>query len=674
MSKNLEIHVERDHLISLTKVNGTTAIAELIWNSLDADAKNIEIKYIKNEIRIDSIEVIDDGHGIAIDTALKAFQSLGGSNKKFSVFSPGHRALHGKEGKGRLKVFALGDLVTFSSSYYDSNIDRYKFFSIKMDKSQINRAFVSDQIENSEINKSGVQVTIDNIDQDNALSVFAEKGLNNLEEKFAVYYKSYPNFRISLNGIELKFNNLIKNIYEDFFTQTIEIGGKENSYEFKVEIIEWKKLREQKKLHFCNNNGITYSDESLGIRTSGYNITVHLLSDYVEYLYKDNTLDLRESNDSMQNVITKTKDIVRKYIRERKHKESKNYIDELKNENLYPFAKEPEDEVEKANRQVFDIVALQINDHVPEFNQQSNRSKKFTLSLVKEALEKNTSSLQHILEEVVQLPKDKQEDLRDILEQTSLSVIVDTMKEITDRLRTIYEFRLMLFDKEWKKKIKERKHLHKILREETWLFGDDFTYGADDITLKNVLKEYLKYLDRENFQEIIEESPNDQLQDIPDICLWKQFGLGKVGHHHNLVIELKRPSKKIGEKEISQIKKYANSVSNDDRFPKSKTNWTFYLLALDLDEYAEIECNQSDRDFGHIAVRENINVFVKKWGDLLNEAEARHQFLKEKLNYNITEDEEGIRLLRKKYDKYLPEEKKEDINEYHILDKKIIKH
>lgn len=228
------------------------------------------------------------------------------------------------------------------------------------------------------------------------------------------------------------------------------------------------------------------------------------------------------------------------------------------------------------------------------------------------------------------------------------TTIIDAMKEITDRLRITHELRTLIFDKEIKDKVLERKHLHKIVKNETWIFGDDYTYGADDVTLKSVLKAYLKHLGRENFEEIVGDKDNKGLNDIPDVCLWKQYNSGRAGHHENLVIELKRPNKTVGVDELEQIKKYARAIAKDDRFPKEKTKWIFILLVTGMNDDAVSECNQKDREFGHIDSKDNYEVYVKKWGDILNEADARHQYLKEKLNYNITEDEEGISVLKKK--------------------------
>lgn len=656
MAKELEIKVEKDHIESLTKASGVTALSELIWNSLDADATNIEIDYKTNNLSVTQIKIKDDGHGMDFQTAETAFESLGGSNKKNRTRSPGDRVLHGKEGKGRLKAFALGHLITFKSTVISNGTGKY--FEIKLDRNEIKKPTISDlkTLKKGE-GKNGVEVLINNVDDKNANTVFRDNGIKDLEEKFAVYYMSYPVFRIAINGNDLDFTSCIKNQYEEDITFEFEqSNGEIEKIPFKFKVIEWSRQCD-KKLYYCSEKGISFLEDQLGVRTGNYQITVHILSDFIEQLHRKSDLVAGNLNDVIRDATNLAKDIARKYIRNRKHEEAKSFIAELKREGIYPFPNEaPRDKVEEAERQVFDIVALQLNEHMTGFSEQDKKGKHLTLTLIKEVMQNDTNGLQKILEEVINLPLNKREELTEILEKTSLSTIVDAMKEITDRLRIIYELGLLLFDENYKDKILERKHLHKIVRNETWIFGDDYTYGADDINLKNVLKTYLKHLERENFEEIVENGDNSNLNDIPDICLWKQYSMGQSGYFQNLVIELKRPNKKVGIKELEQVKGYARAVAKDDRFPKEKTKWIFILLVTDMNDDAISECNQKDRSFGHIDTKDNYDVYVKKWGNLLNEADARHQYLKTKLNYNIEENEEGIKLLKTKHSEYLPEE------------------
>jgi hypothetical protein len=293
---------------------------------------------------------------------------------------------------------------------------------------------------------------------------------------------------------------------------------------------------------------------------------------------------------------------------------------------------------------------------LPTFNEQDNVNKKFTLSLVKEALENDSANLRKILTEVIGLPDEKKEELADILEKTSLVNIIDTMKTVTDRIDFLNGLELLIYDPEHSKKVKERKHLHKIVTRETWIFGDDYTYGADDLTLKNVLKQYLKHLGRDDFEGIVNSEDNSDLETIPDVCLWKQSNLGRADYYENLVIELKRPTKDAGFTESSQIKSYATKVSNDARFPKEKTKWTFILLVRDIKDELDTEVKQKYRRYGHVIESENVDVFILRWSDIIHAARSKYKYIKDKLNLNLQTNENAFSLLREKYKQYLPDE------------------
>lgn len=665
MGKELDIRVERDHIESLTKASGVSAISELIWNSLDADAKNVMVAFDQTALGINSIEITDDGHGIDISVAERAFGNLGGSDKKNRKHSPEHRVLHGREGHGRLKALSLGNLVKFNSIYKTK--DGLSHYDITLDKNKITKPYIDDvrafSKEKAATLSTGVKVKITNIIQEKASEILDQSATKSLQEKFALYYMSYPNFTVTINHRVLDFSSVILNQAEDNVTFEIE-DNKDHSIKkvpFKFKVIEWRGSYDR-KIYFCGTKGIAFAEDSLPIRTGQYNITLHILSDYIEDLHRQGQLSMAGMDKTLGDAIERAKDFGRKYVRTRKHEEAKHFIEKLKSDGIYPYQNPPTDEVDKAKRQVFDIVALEVNEYMPDFKSQEIKGKKFTLSLIKEVLENDTSGLKKILEEVVNLPPKKREELTELLEKTSLSTIIDTMKEVTDRLHIVHELRLLLFDDKFKAKIKERKHLHQIVKNETWIFGDDYTYGADDVNLKNVLKAYLKHIGREDFESVVEEGNNEALNDIPDVCLWKQYNMGSAGHFENLVIELKRPNKTIGTDELEQIKKYARAVASDARFPKKKTKWKFVLLATKMSKDAESECTQKDREFGHIDSKDNYDVYVKQWGDVLNEAEARHQYLKEKLNYDITE-EGKLKVINTKYSEYIPDEVKEQASE-----------
>lgn len=645
----IDLGVEHDHIESLTKASGITALCELIWNAIDADATEIHINYKKNGLGgYNEIEIIDNGHGLSYEKAKNVFGKLGGSEKKHTTQSPGGRSYHGKEGKGRFKSLALGDLVTFSSIYKDD--DSYKTFTVKVSNGQLSHSEISDlkQLPKGE-GSQGFRVLIQNVNDVNAEQGLNLKNRREIEEKFASFWINYQNFKIFFNGNELNFDSLIKNTYEE--TLKYEINNL--TYSFVVKIIEWQ-FDNKKKTYFCNTKGIPFLEYNLGIRSS-LPISIFIQSVYIEQLHRENTLNMGEMNENLNVAYNDAKKIARQYLKDRLHLYSKEFIEELKREKIYPYENKPENLVEESTRQVFDIVALQVNEYLPSFGDQDNKGKKLTLSLIKEALESGSVNLKRILSEVIELPKEKQDELADILEDTSLSCIIDTMTEIKNRLNFLQGLEQLVYDKELNKDVKERKHLHKIIVRETWIFGDEYTYGVDDISLKNVLKAYLKdHLEREDFEEVVESEDNGDLQTIPDVCLWQQYSLGKRGKE-NLVIELKKPTVDAGIKEKGQIEGYAARVANDARFPKDKTRWKFYLITKEIKPELEPLINQKHRKYGHVSEGDNFDVYVLRWGDIITDAKLRHEFIKEKLNISLQDNNEGLEYLRTKYKEYLPE-------------------
>jgi Histidine kinase-, DNA gyrase B-, and HSP90-like ATPase len=650
MSKKIDLGVERDHIESLTKANGITAISELIWNALDADASIVRIEYEKNILDgIETIKVSDNGLGLDYSKAQEIFGRLGGSEKKINTTSPSGRHYHGKEGKGRYKTLSLGDLVIFTS-FYNYN-DQYKSFNITLDRNNLTYSEISDltSVPKSQ-NQSGFEVLIQNINQDVANQAIELKARKEIEQKFASYWVNYPNFSIFFNGIKLEFDSLIKH------TEQTEILIEHNDVQYKInfKIVEWN-FDIKKKMYLCNVKGVPYKELNLGLRST-IPISIFIESGYIEKLHRENLLDLDNLDDTLNMVIGESKKIAKDYVRKRLHHYSGEYIKELKTKGLYPYKDVAINVVEETKRQVFDIVALQVHEYLPHFDQQDDKSKKFTLSLIKESLEKDSSSLQRILTEVIELPEEKRNELFEILGDTSLSNIIDTMTEIVNRLNLINGLEQIIYDDKLSRKVKERKHLHKIVVKETWIFGDNYTYGVDDVTLKNVLKSYIKdSLEREDFQETVDSGDNSDLQTIPDVCLWQQFSMGNAGKE-NLVIELKKPTVDAGFKEKTQIESYATKVANDSRFPKDKTRWKFILLTRNIKPEIAPLLKQTNRKFGHLTEGDNFDVYILPWGHILDEAKIRHEFIRDKLNLNLQDNEKGLEYLNRKYKEYLPED------------------
>ncbi|WP_234009968.1 ATP-binding protein [Streptomyces sp. SA3_actF] len=114
----LRLTVGRGHVEELARLRHPVgAVEELIWNSLDADAENVTVLLERNDIGgVDRVAVIDDGTGIPAEKCAERFEQIGTSwKKRAQVSEVKKRVLHGKNGRGRVRAFALGSEVRWSS-------------------------------------------------------------------------------------------------------------------------------------------------------------------------------------------------------------------------------------------------------------------------------------------------------------------------------------------------------------------------------------------------------------------------------------------------------------------------------------------------------------------------------------------------------------------------------
>jgi len=325
-------------------------------------------------------------------------------------------------------------------------------------------------------------------------------------------------------------------------------------------------------------------------------------------------------------------------------------IQKWKNEDIYPYSNVLNGPIEEAERQVFDILALNISEQIPEFERSDIKLKKFQFRLLKQIVGSNPDDLHIILTEVLNLSKGKQSELAELLKDASLSAIISTAKVISDRLRFIAGLEEILFNPEKKKVLKERTQLHKILAENTWVFGDEFSLTVNDQSLSEVLK---IHLDIKGAAVHLDKPVKriDGRVGIVDLMLTRSIGKNHSDEREHLVVELKAPKVNIGEDEISQIKSYAFASIADERFKHLKTKWNFWVISNDLKPFAEMELKQDKTGKGIIYEIDNLTIYVKTWGELIQECKHRLEFVRDQLDINIDKTD-GLKYLQESYSEY----------------------
>jgi hypothetical protein len=636
--KTCKVELKEDHLNKLSKATPVQAIVELIWNSLDADSFNIDISYHEGPLGIDKIIIKDDGTGILHDKFESLFGFLGGSWKARTHLTNGGRVIHGKEGQGRFKVFALGGVVTWEVVYKDKD----KYFEYKINGfSETPNQFKFTDVKETKKKNTGVTIIIEELTLTNN-SILGDSVAKTFLPFFALYLVNYKNISITIDNTKLNPSEVIhrKNILP-----LIEVSYKDTNYSSELEIIEWSTIS-NKDLFFCDEYGFTLEKYGQQIRGIGeFSYSAYIKSKIIRDLNDDRLLSI-SADKSIRELTSNAIDELKKYFLDRSIEESKTELQKWKDEEIYPYEKEPQNAVESAERQVFDIVAINVKNHIPDFDSTNKKSKAFQLRMLRQAIEKSPEELQTIVNEVLQLPKKKQAQLAELLQEVSLTAIISASRLVSDRLKFLSGLEHLIFDENSKKNLKERSQLHRIIAENTWLFGDAFTLSVDDQSLTEVLKKHAKH----SKIDVHIDSPVKRVDGrvgIVDLMLSRSIPRNHSNELEHLVVELKAPKVVIGESEIQQIKSYAFAVAKDERFRSMHTRWHFWIISNDFDEYAELELDQSNHEEGVIYKSNkkiNLTIWVKTWSQVIQEAKHRHEFIKEKLNYNIDKGEALIYL------------------------------
>lgn len=647
--EQISVEVAPDHLESLTRLRKPlVGIEELIWNSLDADATHVDVTVMRNQLEgVERICVSDDGHGINRDKWREAFGTIGGSPKLKLTSTPNGRRPHGKAGRGRFTAFGLGDTVIWRSRFAQNG--KCLQYEIKGSRGRIRDFGATDAVEVQE--RPGVIVEIVDFHKNFPSLCDRDAAALELSRRLALYLRLYPGISIRYDGTPVD----PKAMEDHVATYSLSVPSQSNDMlDAELTVIEWK-CPTERALYLCDKHGFARDEQLPGIQAKGFQFTAYLKSALIAQLDDEGTLGFGEMNADLNRLLDAAKAQLKTHFRKREAVRAEDLIRQWQEENIYPYEKITTNPIEAAEREVFDVCAVKVYEYSPSFDAGDSKNKQLMFRLIREALETNPTSLQAILREVLALPQDQQNELAAILEKTRLAAIINAARVVMDRLAFLAGLDPLLFG-EFKKGLNEPRQLHRILANELWLFGQQYSLGVDEESLKNLLKAHLRILGRDELVEDVTDVKDLDGNDRRlDLMLFRRYPQSVPNSFEHLVIELKRPSRKLGKEEISQIEEYAFAIAEDERFAKSTTRWTFLLLGNDLDKYAEKKCAVNDRQFGHIYAGD-VNIYVKRWSTVIDEAKWLYEFFREKLEYQVT-TADGLEYLQSKHKARLPQSK-----------------
>ncbi len=304
--KQIYVQAQPDHIESLFRGSPLAAIEELVWNALDADATEVKIDLVTNQLgAVDAVRISDNGSGIDASKADHTFGNLGGSWKREGGGTADNgRRLHGRHGRGRFKAFALGLDVEWRTTVRDDGVFKSYVISGEVEKPGV---FVVEDVPagfatGTEVYVKNVRATVDSL-------LDAGATVQSLAAKFALYLKSYPDVRIYFNGLPVTPVIVEKRSSE--YVITVENGA-----EAKLELIEWKlKFVGSGRLVFAGADGFELHEQSAGVRSgTDASFTAYLVSPRFTQLAAENALVMDELNPEVRMYLDAAKKTIKAHF------------------------------------------------------------------------------------------------------------------------------------------------------------------------------------------------------------------------------------------------------------------------------------------------------------------------------------------------------------------------
>jgi hypothetical protein len=219
---------------------------------LDADATRISVEFGVNGLGgIEEIVVRDNGVGISHAHAERDFGNLGDSWKRNSRKSPSlQRALHGKEGRGRLRFFSIAESGRWQTVYSENG--GMKELVIDISAGALDKCSVSDASPSSRT-ETGTVVELAPLKEPYDWLLGREAFLE-FNAVFASYVLQYPDVSISYNKWVIDPSDTIFQSYE--FPMQAIVGPHRTAEDLSLKVIEWRSQVESRKIYLSGESGI----------------------------------------------------------------------------------------------------------------------------------------------------------------------------------------------------------------------------------------------------------------------------------------------------------------------------------------------------------------------------------------------------------------------------------
>ena len=378
MTKDIKVQAKADYIASLSHASPVAAIEELVWNALDADAREVKIDIVQNALgAVEAVRVSDDGAGVDVDRIDATFGGLGGSWKKERATTFGlRRRLHGRHGRGRFKAFALGAHVEWRTTRAElsGGVEQSSPLKSHVISGDLQEPGLFRVDETAPGFATGTEVYVTNVRPSVDALTAADTVVPLLAAKFALYLKAYPNVRIYFSGIPVT-PVIVRKAVTDYRLQ-LPSGA-----EAKLEVIEWRRrFVGSGRIVFCGKDGFALHEQPAGVRIgAAFSFTAYIVAPRLAELNAENMLVMDELNPETRAYLDAARRTLRDHFRVRAAEADASRVEEWIREGSYPFAK---DDTSDARRR-FDAAVDDMRANLDGFDAYPARERKYLFGLLK---------------------------------------------------------------------------------------------------------------------------------------------------------------------------------------------------------------------------------------------------------------------------------------------------
>ena len=624
----------------LAKYDYKKAITEFIWNGFDAQATTVNLIYETNELEaITAIKIVDNGYGINRDRLSQKFTPLFESDKALEPeVQRNTSATHGKNGVGRLTFFKFANQASWRTAYQSNDV--VLAYNIYIDSATLDSYEGSvPTISNEEPGTTVVFNGLTNISE----YTFKKEVKEYLIREFCWYLElnSRKTYSLLINGVPLDYS---KNIGDK---ARFTFGG--DPFAFEIDYVRWNEnlIDEFSRYYYIDARDEEKFKETtkLNYQSDKFYHSVFIRSPYFNDLRRP--LLSKNGNEEQTDFLGFKrhekifKDLMHHitvFLREKR----KPYLAESTNKLIADFKKEgvfPQygnTEWDSVRRYELEAAVRGIYQYEPKvFSNLNTEQKKVITHLIDLIIDADEQErLIGIIAEIIKLSKDQRAEFAQLLHTSKMSSIIKTIRLIEDRYRVIDQLNQLVFKSDLK--ANEPKHLQKVIEQHYWIFGEQYhLVTAAEPKFEEALRRYIYLLQDEDMEVSIDHPDKNKEMDI--FMVRQMVNPDQI---NCVVVELKRPTVSLGEKQLRQVKTYMDVVLKQSEFNASNNKWEFYLVGNRFDGTGYIE--REIRNAQHHGERslvynvDNYKIYVKTWSEVFTEFEIRHRFLLNKLEVDQT--------------------------------------